>query len=244
MNKIYAGKSRLCTQHTLHYHEFWEIISNIEGKGVLEFEDVTLPFDDRTIVCIPPHIGHAKRADNVYRDIWVACPALTALDPTKPTILTDDCDRNITSLIRVIFSVQYGKTPNRYETMNSLLDSIQLLILSRLERKKMNSRVEVIVNQIVHHFHEPNFSLEDCLSQNGYCTDHMRRLFCDQVGKTPHEYLSELRIKNAKRLLASRSVSNYSVTEIAVMVGFQDASYFSRIFKKHTGMSPGEYWGE
>ncbi len=244
MNKIYAGKSHLSTQHAPHCHENWEIVSNIEGTGMLEFENETIPFDDRTVVCLPPHTAHAKRADNVYRDIWISCPSLPALDHTKPTILSDDCNRNISSLIRVLYSVQYSKAPNAYETMNSLLDSIQQLILSRIDRKKMDARVEMIVNQIINHFQEPAFSLEDCLSQNGYCTDHMRRLFCDQVGKTPHEYLVSLRIKTAKRLLASRSISNYSVSEIAAMVGFQDASYFSRIFKKHTGISPGEYWGE
>ena len=105
----------------------------------------------------------------------------------------------------------------------------------------MDPRVDAIIQQIIHHIQDPNFSLDECLSNWGYCSDHMRRLFREQTGKTPQEYLKLLRIKAAKRLLASQSLSNYSITEICTMVGFNDISYFSRVFKKTTGYPPSEY---
>ena len=105
----------------------------------------------------------------------------------------------------------------------------------------MDPRVDAIIQQIIHHIQDPNFSLDKCLSNGGYCSDHMRRLFREQTGKTPQEYLKHLRVKAAKRLLASRERSNYSITEICTMVGFNDISYFSRVFKKTTGYPPSEY---
>lgn len=177
-------------------------------------------------------------------DVWVQLSDFPNLDETKPTFLSDDSEGSIAALIHVLHSVQYSKLPNRSVLRESLLESIQQLILGRLARIKVDSEVETIMNRIVHNFHDPSFSIDECLSTCGYCTDHMRRLFREQVGKTPQEYLSSLRIRSAKKLLASRSVSNYSVSEIATMTGFNDISYFSRVFKNATGVSPSAYRDE
>lgn len=63
------------------------------------------------------------------------------------------------------------------------------------------------------------------------------RLFKKMVGIGYNEYLTDLRIKKAKQLL----MQNVSVAEIAVVVGFRDARYFSIIFHKKTGYTPSEY---
>ncbi|MBQ9797925.1 MAG: helix-turn-helix transcriptional regulator [Clostridia bacterium] len=244
MNILLSGKSSQQTAHGYHHHSTWEIISNLEGEGYLEFGNQIHAFDDSTIVCIPPNVEHAKFAPEGFCDIWIWCSTFPSLDRTKPTILNDDGDRNITKLIQILYSIQYRKTANKEAVAESLLDSIQQLILSRLERAKKDPRVEEIINQIVHHFQDASFSLDDILSHNGYCSDHMRRLFHEQVGKTPHHYLSDLRIKTAKKLLASREISNYTVKEISTMVGFNDVGYFSRVFKAATGQSPGQYVGD
>lgn len=52
------------------------------------------------------------------------------------------------------------------------------------------------------------------------------------------EYIRKQRIEKAKDLMSTPS---YSLTEIAYLTGFSDQSHFTRIFKKHTGMSPSEY---
>lgn len=55
---------------------------------------------------------------------------------------------------------------------------------------------------------------------------------------TPTQYIVDLRISNAKNLLAN---TDYTVAKIANMVGYENALYFSRLFSKHMGMSPREY---
>lgn len=56
--------------------------------------------------------------------------------------------------------------------------------------------------------------------------------------KTLNDYLTEVRIANAKILLKDNRKKLY---EIATSVGFTDANYFSTLFKKITGMTPSEY---
>ena len=55
---------------------------------------------------------------------------------------------------------------------------------------------------------------------------------------TPMQYIVSLRIHNAMNLLET---TKYNITQIASAVGYDNSLYFSRLFKKHTGMSPSEY---
>ena len=65
-----------------------------------------------------------------------------------------------------------------------------------------------------------------------------RRAFLSEIGQTPLHYRDRLLVSLACELL---SAGFFSVSECAMRCGFEDASYFGRFFKKHTGMSPGEY---
>ena len=63
-------------------------------------------------------------------------------------------------------------------------------------------------------------------------------LFKQATGKTINEYLTAERIRHAKRLLSDPSVRLY---DVCYKVGYLSPSYFSKLFKKLTGMPPGEY---
>jgi len=68
--------------------------------------------------------------------------------------------------------------------------------------------------------------------------DYFSRLFTSIMGIRPIKYIQIRRIERAQLLLATTS---YSLEEIAQMVGLNNRSYFSRLFKTHTGVSPGSY---
>jgi transcriptional regulator GlxA family with amidase domain len=241
---LIVGKSKLSFNHPYHDHDTWEIIVNTDGVGYFQSGEVRRAFRPGSIVCVPPRVPHEKISEEGYMDVWVQLSEFPKLDQTKPTFLSDDAEGSIASLIHVLHTVQYGKLPNRSVMRECLVESIQQLILGRVSRTKVDAEVEAIMTRIVHNFHDPDFSIDEALTEHGYCADHMRRLFREQVGKTPQEYLSALRIRSAKKLLASRAVSNYSVSEISNMTGFSNVSYFSRAFKLATGMPPSLYFGE
>ena len=65
-----------------------------------------------------------------------------------------------------------------------------------------------------------------------------RKIFTNSMGITPLKYINNLKIATAKELLLSKSCT---ISKVAELSGFNCDSYFSREFKKHTGMSPIEY---
>ncbi len=72
----------------------------------------------------------------------------------------------------------------------------------------------------------------------GLSRSHFARLFKDAEGMSPRDYLEDLRLRRALSLLYSKA---RTVKEIAISCGIPDVNYFCRLFRRHTGMSPGEY---
>ncbi|MGI5859800.1 MAG: response regulator [Tepidanaerobacteraceae bacterium] len=68
--------------------------------------------------------------------------------------------------------------------------------------------------------------------------DYFSRLFKKVAGCTYVEYITKIRIENAKILLTNPILS---IAEVAKKTGYSDPNYFSRVFKKNVGISPGEY---
>lgn len=78
-------------------------------------------------------------------------------------------------------------------------------------------------------------SIEKLAKDFGYCKDHFIRLFKNETGKTPKEYIIDIRIEGAMNLL---KMSSSSIQEIADMLGYSDMYAFSKQFKAKTGVSP------
>lgn len=74
------------------------------------------------------------------------------------------------------------------------------------------------------------------INQYAFSPNYFRTLFKQYLKCAPNEYLTQVRIDEAKKLLQM----GYSIIEVAEMVGYDEA-YFSRVFKKKEGMSPSEW---
>lgn len=98
-------------------------------------------------------------------------------------------------------------------------------------------KVELYINE---NYFEP--ITHQLLSENfGLVPSYLSKLFKAYKGVSPSRYLTALRIEKAKELLALRP--EVLTKDIAAAVGYSDAHYFSRIFKKETGFWPSEYKG-
>lgn len=87
------------------------------------------------------------------------------------------------------------------------------------------------------HLHIP-LSVADITRLLGISQPYLYRIFREQLGKSPKEYITECKLQHTKKLLAETTMS---VTEIAASAGFQDVLTFSRFFKTKTGIAPSEY---
>ncbi|MDF2668326.1 MAG: AraC family transcriptional regulator [Paenibacillus sp.] len=87
------------------------------------------------------------------------------------------------------------------------------------------------------HYHE-SLSLERLAQRIGVSARHFRRAFKQAYSISASDYLTDLRISQAKRLL---STTKHPIGDIARQVGYQDESHFRRSFKNQMGISPGLY---
>ena len=99
----------------------------------------------------------------------------------------------------------------------------------------------MLFRSIIDGFSDPNFSVDEIYREIPLSKDYLRRQFIKERGISPLQFLNQTRINYAQKLLLSKNINNYKIYEIAEMCGFLDQLYFSRVFKKTTGLSPKAY---
>lgn len=109
----------------------------------------------------------------------------------------------------------------------------------RQEREgRYQHQVMMAINYIDTHYDDPDISLHEICSRVAVSISHFSYLFKQCTGETFIEALTKKRIEKAKTLMENTSLKIY---EISQAVGYDNAQYFSSIFKKMTGYSPREY---
>lgn len=103
--------------------------------------------------------------------------------------------------------------------------------------KVSDNRLSEICNYIAEHYTE-RILLDNICFLFGMNKTTLCQSFRGEYGITILNYIDQLKLKDAKKLLRKGKLS---VTEISEQLGFTSVHYFSRYFKKHTGMSPKEY---
>ena len=94
-----------------------------------------------------------------------------------------------------------------------------------------------IANYLIRHYNE-RITLDDISKETFFSVAYCESEFQKAYGKSIIQYLIDLRISEAQKLLMETSLP---CSVIANMVGFDDANYFSRVFKKRIGYSPLQY---
>jgi len=113
--------------------------------------------------------------------------------------------------------------------------------LTKEKKAKEYSHIPEKIREGVRYIHEhytEDIRLEDVAECMGISGEYLRHLFKTEMGEGFSEYLTRLRIHEAKVLLDKK---RYKLYEIAEMVGYKSGTYFSSIFKKITGIKPLDY---
>ena len=110
--------------------------------------------------------------------------------------------------------------------------------IKKLKRHKVYQRVvEKVINYLERNYSKRIF-LEDISKTVKLSQEYLSRIFKFQTGMTIFDYLIKIRIEKSQEFLKD---VKYNIKEISNMVGYPDVSYFCRLFKKHTKLTPTEY---
>ena len=125
------------------------------------------------------------------------------------------------------------------ESAGALLKALLVRILrSNVQNASQGAKIpEKIIDYICIHYREP---LPNTLFSQmfGYHEYHLNRLFLKHTGSTIRQYILDMRIGHAKKMLLN---TDHSLSLIAESVGFNSYSYFSTYFRQATGISPAQF---
>lgn len=218
-----------------------EMVYCTGGTGTVLFENgLSLDYIEGDVIIIPPGERHINYGSKGFTNIHV-----TMEDPTVPCrgafCLADDSDmrlRHAFSEARYFYQADIQK---RELVLSALGDLICGYMAALHSSNEFSEPIQEIRSEILKHYSESGFALDAVIHALPFHYDYLRKLFKKEVGVTPREYMTGLRMKKAGQLLSSMGVPDFSMTEVAEKCGFDDPLYFSRVFKKHFGCAPSSY---
>ncbi len=124
------------------------------------------------------------------------------------------------------------------ETQGILTFLISKFILNNPSNKtQVRSDFYEVLNHINEHLHEP-LTVKDLAAKFSLSADHFSRVFQQKFGMRPSKYIQTVRIERSETLLLT---TKNTLAQIAEKTGWESVSYYTRIFKKVTGKTPGQF---
>lgn len=143
------------------------------------------------------------------------------------------------------FNEIYDLVENSFDVRETEIANIKLLnfVASFVFLREINPALQesdtitASVNFMKNNIHL-SMTLDQLAQRQHLSTSHYCRLFIAKTGRSPHQYFNQLKIWKSCQYLY---FSDRSIKEICSQLGFEDPYYFSRLFKKVMGISPGNY---
>lgn len=153
-----------------------------------------------------------------------------------PTYLSTECElqSRFEALLRAYRSTHPAAPLQQNALLLTLLTELYETVYSG---QKHCSAVRLCTGYMQEHFSE-DITLETLGALTGYSRLHLLRLFKQDLGQTPHQRLTAIRLEHAKRLLAE---TDWNLDQIASACGFGSVSHFKKLFKQLTRYTPGVY---
>ena len=127
--------------------------------------------------------------------------------------------------------------------MTTVLKKLEVKLAGKVQEEVIEQKeekvpvIEQIITEIQEHYTE-NITLTELAKKYGISVGYLSSLIKENVGLSYSDYVTARRIQKAKELLEDERLS---MEQIAEQTGFRDHFYFIKVFKKHTGITPGQY---
>lgn len=172
---------------------------------------------------------------------------LAILREDTPLLSIQTCLETVLSDTRTLHQLSAAIHERRQAVWNTLILATepaacaaaltQILLPEQETAPKSSNLAEALVHHIHANYHLP-FSMEALARQYGFTPGHLNKVFRQHTGMRPTEYLLKLRMERAQQLLESHP--DMLIKDVAAGVGYSDHQYFSKVFKKETGLWPSE----
>jgi len=217
----------------IHYYDLTlslkgELFYNADGKKITVSED--------SAILMPP--GTKRQRFSSDKPTEYASFNFLADDEIELPLLLEGCVNNDVKFI--VFSCNELKNdPTGYseEEFEHLTAAILFSLKKQAKNEKL-SRLTLGVEQYVRAHYAEKLSLKKIADALAYSPSRCDALFKKEKGESVINYLIDYRLNKAKELLVENRLS---LSEIAECTGFSDSNYFSRQFKKRTGVTPLKY---
>lgn len=241
------------SQSWAHAHPGVEIIYAESGSGVFHVAGTDYSVFPGMVLVFPASLPHYPLVTEDY-SCWNLCLQPIYLgDQTKlDTSVTHShidhyAERRIKSIFRDVEAELHGNWNNSRGYVQLLMQQFSMWVergrtndvqdFPNLAADTRDGAIAKLLQFIDTHLSD-DLSLEKLADVVNYSPTHVWRIIRASTKQTPGEYVTNRRLHEAKRLLAH---SDQSIFTVAQTVGFTSPSYFSRLFKKHTGISPSEF---
>lgn len=131
---------------------------------------------------------------------------------------------------------QLGSLDDILVWLDSFCEKVCALLTDRRERR--SDKLVYLAKRYIHDHYKEKLTLSDIANYLKISSGHLSSTFSRYMNQTVSDYIAEVKIQQAKELIES---GQYLIYEIADQLGFESAYYFSKVFKKVTGMSPKNY---
>ncbi len=220
-----------------HKHNCYEIVFYRKGIGKFYFSGQSISISHGKFIIIPPNIVHASKYTGEAETFSIKGDFNHIFSFSSPIVVLDNREKNGEFLVKLIFESRFSNS----EYLSSLSNALSHFLMQSIRTEKSISMVvQDIVTKISDNFYDSSINMGELLKKSGYAEDYIRAQFKIFTGKTPVEFLTEMRINHACYLM---DVYNDSLplNEISEKCGYTDYVYFSKKFKQLKGMSPKTY---
>lgn len=248
----------------MHFHNLLEIGVCHSGNGKMRFEDSDIPYDPGVITVIPANYPHNTVSEEDAESFWEYLfvdpeKVLMAMYPddilfrqkmlekiNRKAFLKSEVEMpELSKVVHTILGEMCRKQDLYRECVRGMVLTLLIMIARMnsdlpllpeggLRQKNGFDQVRPALEYIRDHYAMP-MKIAQIASVCHMSESHFRRLFEENIGMTPVEYLNQVRVKKACDMIKK---TGYSMEEIAVKVGFTTTSTFNRNFKRITGSSP------
>ena len=259
MQFIWSGETELPAGWALqpHSHDFFHLAYVRKGQLIFRADDLDYPLSDGSLILLPPGVVHAVPQDThnlctQYEVMFhILDPELQPLLDAKKVLVLHGAS-HLEKLFSYIHMHYKSVDPLCASCAESFLCTILYSFLTDQAGSEVgftgyvdSSRYSPLIQRILYHIEKdsnrkydlPSLALSLGLNKNYLCT-----VFRRETGITISAYINYHRIR---KTLITLQYNGYNkelpIRELADQFGYVNASYFNRVFKKYTGLTPTEF---